>query len=120
MPIHHRQLGAQLTATERIFRPIADGATRSAAFENVVIEGAVIPWHQHAHEELIVCLEGRAECTFAGSPPELYTAGSVVVIPPSTRHTITNVGPGELRQLSFFSGPEPGTVWDADSGSVER
>jgi quercetin dioxygenase-like cupin family protein len=120
MPIHHSQLGAQLATTERIFRPIAESATNSAAFENVVVEGAVIPWHQHGHEELIICLEGHAECTFAGSAPELYTVGSVVVIPPNTRHTITNVGPGQLRQLSFFSGPEPGTVWDADSGSVER
>jgi quercetin dioxygenase-like cupin family protein len=118
MPIHQGRLGAQPTTTERVFRPIAPSATASSAFENVVVEGAVIPVHAHAVEELIVCLEGRAECTFVGSPPEIYTAGSVVVIPAGARHTIRNLGPGPLRQLSFFAGAAPGTVWDDGAGSV--
>ena len=35
MPIFHGRLGATLTSSERIFRPIVEGAS-SAAFENVV------------------------------------------------------------------------------------
>jgi quercetin dioxygenase-like cupin family protein len=115
MPIFHGRLGATLTSSERIFRPIMEGAS-SAAFENVVAAVAVVPWHQHAHEEIIVCLEGRAECTFENGAPEEYTAGSVLVIPPLTRHTLRAIEP--VRQLSFFSGREPGTVWDTDGGDV--
>ncbi|MEP6861127.1 MAG: cupin domain-containing protein [Deltaproteobacteria bacterium] len=117
MPIFHDRLGAELVTSERIFRPIGEGDA-SCAFENVVTGGAVIPWHQHAHEETIVCLEGEAECTFENGVPERYAAGSVVVIPSRTRHTIRALGPGVLRQLSFFSGPAPATEWDTDPGSV--
>jgi len=115
MPIFHGRLGAQLSSSERIFRPIMEG-TSSSAFENVIATGSIVPWHQHAHEEIIVCLEGRAECTFENGAPEVYTAGSVVVIPPLTRHTLRALEP--VRQLSFFSGAEPGTVWDTDGGDV--
>jgi quercetin dioxygenase-like cupin family protein len=115
MPIFRARLGAQPTSSERIFRPISDGAT-SSAFENVVVAGAIVPWHQHAHEEVIVCLEGRATCTFADGAPEEYAAGDVVVIPANTRHSLHALTP--LRQLSFFSGAEPGTVWDTDGGDV--
>jgi quercetin dioxygenase-like cupin family protein len=117
MPIFHDRLGAELASAERVFRPIGEGAG-SSAFENVVVEGAVIPWHQHRHEEVLVCLAGRAECTFAGGSPERYSAGSVVVIPAHTRHTIRALGPGPLRQLSFFAGPAPETEWDTDAGDV--
>ena len=117
MPIFHDRLGAELATSERIFRPIGEGDA-SSAFENVVAAGAVIPWHQHAHEETLVCLEGEAECTFEGGAPEIYRAGSVVVIPARTRHTIRALGLGVLRQLSFFAGPAPATEWDTDGGSV--
>lgn len=117
MPIFHDRLGAELATSERVFRPIGEGPA-SCAFENVVGEGAVIPWHQHPHEEVLVCLAGRAECTFAGGSPEPYAAGSVVVIPAHTRHTIRALGPGPLRQLSFFAGPAPATEWDTAPGSV--
>lgn len=113
--IFRGRLGAQLASTERIFRPIGDGAA-SSAFENVVTAGAVVPWHQHAHEEMIVCLEGSGECTFDGGEAEPYSAGDVVVIPAHTRHSLRALTP--LRQLSFFAGAEPGTVWDSDGGDV--
>jgi len=115
MPIFHHRLGAQLSNSERIFRPISEGGT-SSAFENVIAAGAVVPWHLHTHEEVIVCLEGRAECTFENGTPEEYAAGSVLVIPPLTRHTLRALEP--VRQLSFFSGAEPGTIWDTSAGDV--
>ena len=121
MPIHHDMLGAQLESTERVFPPIANqalGANSCSAHENVVIAGATIPLHKHAVEEVIVCLAGNAECSFNGGEAEPYGAGSVVIIPSNTPHTIRNTGGTELRQLSFFAGPQPGTEWLQDPGSV--
>lgn len=121
MPIHHDLLGAKLTSTERIFRPIANearGATSCSAFENVVLGGATVPMHRHAFEEIIVCLSGTAECTFEGGKPEAYAAGSVLIIPAGKLHTIRNTGSSELRQLSFFAGSNPDTQWVETPGSV--
>ena len=121
MPIHHNLLGAQLVSTERIFRPIADaarGAKYCSAYENVVVGGATVPMHRHAVEEIIICLSGTAECTFEGGQPEAYAQGSVVIIPAGKLHTIRNTGSSELRQLSFFAGPNPDTEWMESAGSV--
>jgi quercetin dioxygenase-like cupin family protein len=121
VPIHHDLLGAQLTSTERIFRPIANvahGAKSCSAFENVVVAGATVPMHRHAVEEIIVCLSGTAECSFEDGKPEAYAAGSVVIIPAGKLHTLRNTGPTELRQLSFFAGPDPDTHWVEPAGSV--
>lgn len=120
MPIHHDVLGALPTTTERVFRPIANerlGATSCSAYENVIVPGARIPLHKHAVEEVILCLSGAAECSFDGGAPEPYTAGSVVIIPPHTPHTIRNVGEDHLRQLAFYAG-DPRPEWLEDPGSV--
>jgi quercetin dioxygenase-like cupin family protein len=121
MPIHHNLLGAQLMATERIFPPIANealGARSCSAHENVVAAGASIPLHQHAVEEIIVCLAGIAECSIKGLQAEPYSAGSVVIIPPHTPHKIRNTGSTELRQLSFFAGLQSETEWLEKPGSI--
>ena len=88
--------------------------------ENVVVGGAVIPTHQHAVEEILVCLSGIAECTFPGAAPQQYREGSVVIIPPNTPHTIRNTGAELLRQLSFLAGEPPGTEWLEAPGSVDE
>ena len=123
MPIFHNQLGTLPTATERVFRTVIgpqQGVKSSSLHENVLVSGAVIPEHLHAVEEILVCLTGTAECAFNGGPPERYQAGSVVVVPAHTPHTIRNTGAGLLRQLSFFSGDPPQTTWLQDPGSVDQ
>jgi len=107
VPIHHNMLGAAPVATQRVFVPIAGqslGASALAEFENVLVPGAVMPLHFHAVEEPPGCLAGEAECSFDGGPPEPYRAGSVVIIPANTPHTIRNTGSGELPSALILSG----------------
>jgi quercetin dioxygenase-like cupin family protein len=122
MPIHHNLLGAVPVNTERIFKSIADekmGATSCSAHENILLPGAQVPQHRHALEEVIVCLEGNAECSFEGADYEGYQAGSVLIIPANTLHSIRNCGTVNLRQISFFAGKLPNTQWTESAGSVE-
>ena len=122
MPIHRNVLGAQPKGTERVFAQIAghaQGAREFVAYENVLLVGAVVPLHTHTVEELLICLSGQAECSFNGGEPQPYAAGSVVIIPANTPHTIRNTGAAEMRQLSFFPAPSQGTVWLEPQGSVE-
>ena len=78
MPIHHSMLGSIPTATERTFIAVADstlGTQTLSVHENVLNPDALVPWHQHEVEEVIVCISGLGECTFQGRAPEqLYAA----------------------------------------------
>ena len=67
-----------------------------------------------------MCLSGTGECTFEDNPPERYRAGSVLVIPAGTRHTLRNVGADRLIQLAVLAGPNPDTRWVASEGSVTK
>ena len=102
------------------------GAHACSVHENVLNPRAVVPWHQHAVEEVIVCLAGEGECTFEGGGPEPYRGGSVLVIPANTPHTLRNTGPQRLVQLAVLGGAAPDTHWlepegrVAKRGSVER
>ena len=121
MPVHHHMLGQTPSTTERILHPIADAAlgTRSSlVYENVLDPGAEVPLHQHPVEEVIVCLDGAAECSFDGGPWQRYEPGSVVIIPAYTPHTLRNVGPGLLRQLAFIPTGINQTTWIEPKGSV--
>ena len=123
MPIHHAMLGTLPTTTERTFTALATprlGTSSCSIHENILNVGAVVPLHRHPIEEVIVCLAGEGECTFEGHAPELFRAGSVLVIPAGTAHTLRNVGSERLRQLAFLAGPEPGTQWLEPEGSVAR
>ena len=51
-----------------------------------VQEGAVMPEHSHAHEQVASVVEGRFELTVAGEPMVL-DAGTVAVIPSNTPHS---------------------------------
>ena len=121
MPIHHNMLGSIPTATERTFVAVADsalGAQTLSVHENVLNPEAVVPWHQHEVEEVIVCISGLGECTFQGRASEQYRAGSVVIIPPRTLHTLRNIGAERLVQLAILGGATPGTKWLDTAGSV--
>jgi quercetin dioxygenase-like cupin family protein len=123
MPVRHRRLGNIPTDTERTFVALADaasGMTSCSVHENVLNPGAVVPWHLHAVEEVIVCLAGEGECTFHGSPPEPYCAGSILQIPANTPHSLRNIGAGRLHQLAILGGVTPGTQWLEPKGSVAR
>jgi quercetin dioxygenase-like cupin family protein len=123
MPIHHDMLGNLPTDTDRTFVALADatvGASQFSVHENVLDPGAVVPWHAHAVQEVIVCLSGTGECTLEGERAEHYRAGSVLVIPADTLHTLRNVGDGRLSQIAILGGSEPGTRWVESEGSVDR
>lgn len=121
MPVFHDQFATMPTSTERVLREIGEGhlqAGMCSLHENVIVPGAAVPLHRHGVQEVIVCLAGQAECSFNGGTPERYRAGSVVVIPANMPHTITNSGAEMLRQLAFFSSPDPQTVWLEPPGSI--
>lgn len=121
VPIHHNMLGSIPTATERTFVAVADaslGTQTLSVHENVLNPEAVVPWHQHEVEEVIVCISGLGECTFQGRASEEYRAGSVLIIPPGTLHTIRNIGAERLIQFAILGGASPGTKWLDNDGSV--
>ena len=67
------------------------GTERSDIHENVLGPGAVVPWHLHAAEEVILVLEGEGEClTEAGAEP--YRAGDVLILPARVKHSLRNTG----------------------------
>ena len=49
-------------------------------------EGAVMPEHSHAHEQVASVVEGRFELTVAGKPRVLDT-GTSAIIPPNAPHS---------------------------------
>jgi quercetin dioxygenase-like cupin family protein len=123
MAVRHNMLGSVPTETERTFVTLADemAGTRSCSvYENVLNPAAVVPWHSHPIEEVIVCLSGTGECTFRGEQSERYQAGSVLIIPPGTEHTLRNTGPDRLIQLAVLGGLSPGTRWIEPEGSVAK
>src|SRR5512147_1838994 len=121
MPIHHQLLGKVPSDTDRIRNYLADedlGAKHCSAHENVLKPGAEVPAHLHGVEEVIVCLEGEAECTLGDGQPAKYQAGSVVIIPANTPHVMRNTGQSNLRQICFFAGNPTKTQWVESQGSV--
>ena len=123
MPIYHNQCNSLPDHTERLFRtifPVGTGGALCSLHENVLVPQAVIPLHHHAVVEVLICLEGSAECSMNGEIAEAYGSGSVVVIPANTPHTIRNTGAAHLRQLSFLAGDSPNTEWLESPGSVDR
>ena len=123
MPIHHAMLGKLPTATERTLTAIATpalGTSSCSVHENILNAGVVVPLHQHRVEEVIVCLSGEGECTLGGAEPQRYRAGSVLIIPAGTPHTLRNIGSGRLCQLAFLAGAEADTRWLEPEGSVAK
>ena len=121
MPLHHNMLGSIPTVTERTFVAVANGPLGTqtlSVHENVLNPEAVVPWHQHEVEEVIVCISGVGECTFQGRAPEQFRAGSVLIIPPRTLHTLRNIGAERLIQFAILGSASPGTEWLDTRGSV--
>jgi quercetin dioxygenase-like cupin family protein len=79
------------------------GTERAVVHENVISPSAVVPWHVHATDEVIVALLGEGELSLENHSYD-YQAGDVLILPPGFRHAIRNAGHSLLRQLCFFPG----------------
>lgn len=64
-------------------------------------EGAVVPLHDHPHEQGGVLLKGRMELTI-GDEVRVVEPGSMFIIPPNTPHRAAAVG-GPAVVLDVFS-----------------
>ena len=83
-----------------------DGTTSSSVAYSVVGVGAGAPLHTHESDEFIVILEGTAEARL-GDDVRKVGAEHTLVIPPNVPHAFTNVGPGDLKIISFFPVQDP-------------
>lgn len=67
-----------------------------------VAPGVTTRWHRVVGTaERYVILEGRGGVEVGNLTPQTVSAGDVVLIPPSCRQRITNVGPGDLVFLAI-------------------
>jgi len=64
-------------------------------------EGAVVPLHDHPHEQGGILLEGRVELTI-GDEVRVCEVGEMFLIPPNVPHKAVAVG-GPARVLDVFS-----------------
>ena len=64
-------------------------------------EGAVVPLHDHPHEQGGILLEGRVELTI-GDEVRVCEVGEMFLIPPNVPHKAVAVG-GPARVLYVFS-----------------
>jgi mannose-6-phosphate isomerase-like protein (cupin superfamily) len=123
VPVYHNQIDSLPAGTERLFRtiiPAGTGGTFCSLHENVLVANAIIPLHYHTVVEVLICLDGTAECSLSGAAVESYERASVVVIPANTPHTIRNTGSSHLRQLSLLAVESPNTQWLEAPGSVDH
>lgn len=65
--------------------------------------GAVVPTHQHPHEQAGLLLEGRMELTI-GDETRVVEPGAMFIIPPNVPHRAVAVG-GPVLALDIFSPP---------------
>ena len=63
--------------------------------------GAVLPAHQHHHEQISYILEGELEFDLDGET-QMVTAGDIVVIPSNMPHTV-KVGANPAKVLDMFN-----------------
>ena len=64
-------------------------------------EGAMVPLHNHPHEQGGILLEGKLEMTI-GNETRICEPGSMFLIPPNVYHRAVAVG-GPVRALDIFS-----------------
>jgi quercetin dioxygenase-like cupin family protein len=74
--------------------------------------------HTDSAEEVVLVLDGEAQ-VIAGDEGMRLGAGALALVPAMVPHDISNVGPGRLRVVGFFSSAAPGTSWWATRASEE-
>jgi quercetin dioxygenase-like cupin family protein len=65
-------------------------------------EGVSSGWHVHPGEEVGYIVAGTVQMEIAGHETLLLRAGDGFLIPPSTPHNATDLGPGTGRMLSTY------------------
>jgi len=65
-------------------------------------DGGQVPWHNHEQEEIYLILEGTGEMC-VDDEIETVEGGSLVFIPPSVYHQLTNVGDTPLRMVYCYA-----------------
>ena len=58
--------------------------------------------HKHPGEEIIYVLEGELEYSIDGRPPQVYSAGEALLVPPETVHSVRNVGTEPAQELATY------------------
>jgi quercetin dioxygenase-like cupin family protein len=81
-------------------------------FENVLGIGAIVPWHQHEFEEVVITFNGEGECR-TEEGVERFGPGEIMIIPARTLHTVRSIGTEPLRLLAVFpvADVKAGTFW---------
>jgi quercetin dioxygenase-like cupin family protein len=90
---------------ERSFRILVSpqvGCLRMTQFTGAIPPGRA-PLHGHPHEEAVYILAGRGRLWIESDPVGELRAGSIVFFPIGVRHSLENVGPGDMRVLGIFS-----------------
>ncbi len=87
--------------------PVPGCKMRTPYGENIMLsylemeEGAIVPLHDHPHEQGGMLLKGKLEFTM-GEETRIVEAGAMFIIPPNTPHTVTAIeGPAVV--LDVFS-----------------
>ena len=89
------------------FEPVPGCRLRTPHGENLMMshieiaEGAVIPMHQHTHEQGGIVLSGQLELTI-GDEVRVLESGQMYIIPPNTPHKAVAVN-GPAVALDIFS-----------------
>ena len=85
-----------------------------------VLPGVTTRWHRLlGTTERYVILEGRGRVEVGDLSPQAVSAGDVVLIPPSYRQRITNVGAGDLIFLAICTPRfRPEAYEDLDGGTA--
>jgi len=87
--------------------PVPGCRMRTPYGENLMLsylemdEGAVVPLHDHPHEQGGILISGRIELTI-GDETRVCEAGSLFIIPPNTPHKAVAVD-GPAKVLDVFS-----------------
>ena len=89
------------------------GSESTTVFENVLGIGAVVDWHKHEVEEVIITFSGEGECQ-TEEGVERFRPGETLIIPARTFHTVRSIGAVPLRMLAVFPSA------DVDAGTVRR
>ncbi len=93
--------------TIQAIEPVPGCRMRTPYGENLMLsylemdEGAVVPLHDHPHEQGGILLKGQIELTI-GNETRLCEAGSLFIIPPNTPHKAVAVN-GPATVLDVFS-----------------
>jgi quercetin dioxygenase-like cupin family protein len=74
---------------------------RAMMLYGVLEEGASFPEHSHPHEQIGLCLKGKAEFKI-GDEVEFVEEGCSYCVPPNAPHYVRNVGVGKFIFAEVF------------------